>query len=207
MDYVKEIERIQREQEQAIRAAQVKTEQAALAALANAGAAPPLPPPAPAPAPGKAASRQSGKAQAQAQVRHAAARALASSPPGALAFVARVVRAVLLIPIFAALVVVIGSAMEAWDGYYLHPGELVSVIVPLLIIIGLLKLRRRLADPQSWGREAASPGAKQAVQSTVDRWIGFIVVLVIAMVFLEDVFPRGLPLGEWLGLRVPSTGA
>jgi hypothetical protein len=201
MDYIKEIERIQREQEQAIRAAQLKTEEMARAALAGAPAARVV-----APAPARPTPRAKPPARSPGEVEHAAARALASTPPAARAFAARVARRVLLIPVFVALAFVVEGAMGAWDGYYLHPGELVSVVVPLVIIAGLLKLRARLADPQSWTRVAAAPGV-QAAQSAVGRWVVIVVVLIIASAVLEDVFPRGLPVGLWLGWPAPSSSS
>lgn len=199
MDYIKEVERIQREQEQAIRAAQVKAEQMARAALAG-GTAPPVA----APAPTRAAPRARPSSRSPGEIEHVAARALSSTPPAARAFAARVARRVLLIPVFVALAFVVEGAMGAWDGYYLHPGELVSVVVPLVIIAGLLKLRARLADPQSWTRVAAAPGV-QAAQSAVGRWVVIVVVLIIASAVLEDVFPRGLPVGQWLGSPAPPS--
>ena len=209
MDYVKEIERIQREQERAIRIAQQKTEQAARAALAQAqGEARPVPPRPAAATAGPAAQRTKRPAQpaAAAPAGHAAARAVSSAPPAAIAFAARVARAVLVIPLLAALAFIVEGAMGAWDGYHLHPGELASVIVPLVIAVMLLKLRARLSDPASWARELAAPGRKQAAQNAIGRWVAILIVLVIASAFLDDIFPRGLPVGEWLGWPPPSSG-
>ena len=103
-----------------------------------------------------------------------------------------------------AAIFIVSGVLESWDGYHLRVGELLSAVVPLLIIVGLFRLRRSLADPQSWQRSAVSPEARQGVQNTVGRWIAIIVLLVIASVFLEDVFPLGLPVGEWLGWPTPS---
>ncbi|MCM5678098.1 hypothetical protein M8A51_00955 [Schlegelella sp. S2-27] len=199
MDYIKEIERIQREQEQAIRAAQAKAEQTARAALAGGTTAAVA-----APAPARPASRAKPPSRSPGEVEHAATRALSSTPPAVRAFAARVARRVLLIPVLVALAFVVEGAMGAWDGYYLHPGELVAVVVPLLIIAGLLKLRARLADPQSWTRVATAPGM-QAAQGVIGRWVVIVIVLIIASAVLEDVFPGGLPVGQWLGWPAPPS--
>ena len=201
MDYVKEIERIQREQERAIREAQMRTERETRAALARAGGTP-------APAAGQTrAARQERKDAPVATVDSVMNAATAAVPPGALGAAARVARMVLAVPMAVALIFVVSGVLEAWDGYYLRPGELVSAIVPLLIFAGLLRLRRRLADPVGWQPSIAAAEAGEGTQKTknaIGRWVAIIVLLVIASAFLEDFFPLGLPVGEWLGWPAPS---
>lgn len=193
MDYVKEIERIQREQERAIREAQIRTEQAARAALAQAGGNPAAP---------AARSRRGNKPADAVDARSSAAKA--GSPPAALGAAARVARAVLAVPMAIAFLFVVSGLLDTWDGYYLRPAQLLSAVVPLLIFIGLLRLRGRLADPAAWQREVAAPEAGQRTQRAIGRWVAIIVLLVIASAFLEDVFPTGLPVGEWLGWPAPQ---
>jgi hypothetical protein len=95
---------------------------------------------------------------------------------------------------------------DAWDGYYLQPFQAMFVLVPLIMVMALLALRRMVLQKlQSFqdGSSASIDDVKQRISSTL-RWLPkTIMVLVLGSFALTFLLPRGLPLGQWLGLNQP----
>ena len=176
MDFVKEIERMQREQSRKLGLAD-----------ANApGAVMPRSAPEPAQAPGKAL----GKARAR------PAAAGAQAPDGSAASgVARGAAAVvagmaLLVPVGILVGFALSGLDDAWDSHYLYPIEALFVVGPLVLAVAVLQVRRQVMSAVRAGR-TATPGG-----SRVPWLVPVLGALIVAAIALSSLFPQGVPLGR-----------
>lgn len=206
MDYVKEIERIQREQEARLKLGRGTPPElhgatgpvSETLAKVRAMAEHPL---AAATAATKARADVPGKARGnRAQARSPAAPAAALSltdKAAAQRLAAGIARFALLVPVLVLAGMGLSGIESAWDGQAVHPVDALFVVVPWLLAIAVLQLRRHAAAAILRGGQAAQPGSP-ALSSRL-RWLGPVVVtLVVAAVAAGMMFPEGLPLGHWL---------
>lgn len=204
MDYVKEIERIQREQEARLKLGRGAPPElhgatgpvSETLAKVRAMAEHPL-----AVAATKARADDAGKTRGQrAQARSPAASAstLSSTDKAAAQrLAAGIARFALLVPVLVLAGMGLSGIESAWDGQSVHPVDALFVVVPWLLAIAVLQLRRHAAAAILRGGQPAQPGTP-ALGSRL-RWLGPVVVtLVVAAVAASMMFPEGLPLGHWL---------
>lgn len=95
---------------------------------------------------------------------------------------------------------------DAWDGYYLRPFQAMFVLVPLIMVLALLGLRQmvlqKLQSLQN-GSSASIDDIKQRITSTLGWLPKTIMALALVSFGLMFLLPRGLPVGQWLGLAQP----
>lgn len=205
MDYVKEIERIQREQEQRLRLNQglpadlkggARVAQDTLAKVSAPSATHPV-----------------AAAVAQVRERHAQARSRAGAPASVKTaatdaatqrVAATIVGFVLLVPVMFLLGMGLSGIEGAWDGQFLDPMEALFVIGPLVMAGAALTLRKHVMSAVLRGGKPAPPGSP-ALGSRL-KWVGPVIVsLVIAAVAASMFFPEGLPLRHWLDQALAGT--
>lgn len=204
MDYVKEIERIQREQEARLklgrgvppelRGATGQTSEALAKVPAMTGH--PL-----AAAVTKAREEVARKARGNRTAARSPAAPASPLPPAdkaaAQRLAAGIARFALLVPVLVLVGMGLSGVESAWDGEAVHPVDALFVVVPWLLAVAVLQLRRHAAQAILRGGRPAQPGTPPLGSRL--RWLGPVVVaLVIAAVAASMVFPEGVPLGRWL---------
>jgi hypothetical protein len=178
MDFVKEIERLQREQSLKLGLKDAHAPGAVLRPSA----------PEPAPTPAKGAGTGRARLLASKPVPAGAAPG-ASSARTAAAVVAGVA---LLVPVAILVGFALSGLEDAWDGEYLYPVDALFVVGPLVLAVAVLQARRQIVA----GLREGQPSARGP---RVPWLLPTLVALFIAAVALTAVFPRGVPLGRWLG--------
>lgn len=205
MDYVKEIERIQREQEQRLRLGQglppdlkggAKVAQETLARVTAQPATHPV-----------------AAAVAQVRDRHAQARSragssstvkTAASDAATQRVAASIVGFVLLVPVMFLLGMGLSAIEGAWDGQFLDPMETLFVVGPLVMAAAALTLRKHVMSAVLRGGKPA-PAGTPALGSRL-KWVGPVIAgLVAAAVAASMFFPQGLPLREWVEQALAGT--
>ncbi len=205
MDYVKEIERIQREQEQRLRLGQglppdlkagAKAAQDTLARVSAQPAAHPVA--------AAVAQVRDRHAQARGRAGSAATAKTAASDAATQRVAATIVGFVLLVPVMFLLGMGLSGIEGAWDGQYLDPMEALFVIGPLVMAAAALTLRKHVMAAVLRGGKPA-PAGTPALGSRL-KWVGPVIVsLVIAAVAASMFFPQGLPLREWVEQALAGT--
>lgn len=92
---------------------------------------------------------------------------------------------------------------DAWDGYYLRPFQAMFVLVPLGMVLAVLSLRHVLLQKIKFPQDTNMSDIPLRITSTL-RWLPK-TVMALALVGFGSMFlmPRGLPVGQWLGLAAP----
>jgi ankyrin repeat protein len=177
MDYTKEIERLQKEQEQALR---------------GHAPSPPLP-----------NQPTDGAQQASTPVSAGATDAGHGVPSNA----ASVVSWSLLVAVLVPLAIAWSGLDDAWDGYYLHPFAAMFVVVPLLMAMGVLWIRHQLLQKIQSPSSIDMAQTGLALRSNLRWVSPAMVVLMLGSFAASVLLPDGVPLGLWLGLPEPATSA
>jgi hypothetical protein len=123
----------------------------------------------------------------------------------------------MLIPVAILLWFAWSGVDDAWDGYYLRPFQALFVLVPLGMVVAVLSLRHLLLQKLKFLQTGSLTdakhrmvllrrsltGTKQRISNTM-RWLPK-ALMALALVSFASMFlmPRGLPLGQWLGLTQP----
>ena len=175
MDFVKEIERLQREQSRKLGLKDANAPGAVMP--------PSAPEPASTPARGAGAVRQRASASKPGP---SGAAPGASAARGAAAVVAGMA---LLVPVAILVGFALSGLDDAWDGEYLYPIEALFVVGPLVLAAAVLQVRRQIVSAVRAGRTAAPSGPR------VPWLVPVLGALVMAAIALSSVFPRGVPLG------------
>lgn len=194
MDYIREIERLQKEQEARLRlgipqepAHYVELKEAAVAqatAAARGEEAPARARPRPAAAP-RAASQQGGSGGATGTTAHSEV-------------LSRGAANVLIVPAIFLLVFALGNIEQAWTGSHVLPMEAAVVAILLIAFLAVLRVRRHLLRVARPGRGGPPPRRTADVVAGGVRTVFVLgVMLTIAGVILEEMFPQGLPVLEW----------
>lgn len=206
MDYVKEIERIQRAQELRLRLQGAAPPELDDAVDAVSKGMPAVPAPNESPLKGAvrraregAAARGAGKPAPRAGVK------VAPQPAGpSRTQRVAVVRFVLLLPALVLLLVGLNLLIEAWDGEVLYPADVAAALLPWLFAFAVLRVRREVTQVMQRG---GLPATGDPALFGRLRWFPMVAgLLIVAAVVLSIVFPDGLPVWEWLeasGLSLP----
>jgi len=193
MDYIKEIERLQKDQEVRLRAAipdepahYIELKEAAMAkatAAARGEEAPARP------------RARTGAAPRPAQQGGASGQA---GGPASQQVLSRGAANVLIVPAIFLIVFALGHVEQAWTGSHLRTMDALFVVIPLIAFLAVMRIRRhllRVANPAPGG--PVRRRTADVVAGSVRAVFVLGVLLSIAGMILEDLFPQGLPALEW----------